>query len=74
MVGCDRRFDLDGAVVEHLSGAVAGDLAHFVEALPGEADRRPAVFDVEAGLESAEAISPRPRSVIVIVAGPQRSR
>jgi hypothetical protein len=48
------EFDLDGAVIEQFSGAVAGDLVHFVEALPGEADRRPAVFDVEAGLESAE--------------------
>jgi hypothetical protein len=36
-------------------------------------DCRPAVFDVEAGLESADTISPRPWSVIVIVARPQRS-
>lgn len=49
------EFDLDRAVVKQFGGTVAGDLVHFVEALPGEADRQPAAFDVEAGLESAES-------------------
>jgi hypothetical protein len=48
------EFDLDGAVVEQFGGTVAGDFVHFVEALPSEADRQPAVVDVEAGLESAD--------------------
>jgi hypothetical protein len=48
------EFDLDGAVVEQFGGTVAGDLIHLVEALPGEADRQPAVFDVKAGLENVE--------------------
>ena len=47
---------------------------NFDEALPGEADRQAAVFDVEAGLEGPKAISPRPWSVIVSVADQQRSR
>jgi hypothetical protein len=27
------EFDLDGAVIEQFSGALAGDLVHFAEAL-----------------------------------------
>jgi hypothetical protein len=46
------EFDLDGAVIEQCSGAVAGDLVHFVEASQVKTtDDR--LFDVEAGLESA---------------------
>ena len=63
------EFDFDGAVVEQLGGAVAGDSVHFVEALPGETNRRAALFDVEAAWSAPKAISPRPYSVIVIVAG-----
>jgi hypothetical protein len=48
------EFDLDGAVVKQFGGAVAGDLVYFVEPVPGEADRRPAVFDIEPGLQRAE--------------------
>jgi hypothetical protein len=43
------EFNLDGVVVEQFGGAVAGDFVHFVEAFPGESDRRPAMCDVEAG-------------------------
>ena len=36
------------------SSAYAGDLVHFIELTPGEADLVGTIFDVEAGLQGTE--------------------
>jgi hypothetical protein len=59
------ELDLDRAVVEQFGRAGAGDFVHFVEAFPFEADRRPAIFDIEAGLQSAEGDFAAAAAVVV---------
>ena len=55
MVG---EFDLDCAVVEKFGGSFALDLVVFLASGPTKADRIAGVFDLEAGLQGAKAISP----------------
>jgi hypothetical protein len=67
------ELDLDCSVVEEFGGSFALDLVAFFTSVPAKGDRVAGVFDLEDGLESAEAISP-PCAVIVRVAGRLRSR
>src|SRR3954467_12945376 len=48
------ELDLEGSVILKLGGAGSGDLVHFVEAGPGEADLGGSIVDVEAGLHGPE--------------------
>src|SRR4051812_49723935 len=48
------ELDLEGSVALKLGGAGSGDLVHFIEAGPGEADLGGSIVDVEAGLHGPE--------------------
>src|SRR4051794_17583573 len=66
------ELDLEGSVVLKLGGASSGDLVHFVEAGPGEADLGGSIVDVEAGLHGPEgdlAVPTRLESGNTVVAG-----
>jgi hypothetical protein len=48
------ELDLEGAVIEEFGGSFALDLIALVASGPAEANRVAGVFDLKAGLQSAE--------------------
>jgi hypothetical protein len=68
------EFDLDGTVVEQFGGIVAGDLVHLVEPSQVKPTDNRLYSMSRPAWRTPKAISPRPWSVIVRVASPQRSK